>query len=150
MALVSTLPRCLGRRSFVALSRGPGVPLLLVWCSCSFGAAAINGKSSVREGHEIADALIGTVAAGGCVLAAVAWQHPDSYAPTQDDPSSWSSPQDRSNTISTGKDWTPWACTAAVIFLASGIYGHNVKHTDDDAKGPRMDNVIDHVGIGRG
>jgi hypothetical protein len=106
------------------------VALVLNAAGCSFSVAAFKGRADVRGGHEYADAFIGAAAGFGCALALVAWKSPDSYAPITDDPSSWESPQDRTDTRDAGRKWTPYACTATVAFFASGIYGHVVKSND--------------------
>jgi hypothetical protein len=100
---------------------------LALVAGCSFTTAAVQGSAAVKEQHELVDVALMAAAGFGCIFATVAWASPDSYAPTQDDASSWASPSDRSDTISAGQTWAPIACSAAVIFLASGLYGHTVR-----------------------
>lgn len=79
----------------------------------------------------LADGGIAGLAALGCGLAAIAWQDPDAFAPIQDDPTSWNSPSDRYDTSESGATWTPIACTTALAFTASSIYGYYAKDPND-------------------
>lgn len=90
---------------------------------CSFAVGAKNPRD-VREKHEIADVVVSGITGFGCALAVIAWASPDSYAP--DDGSTWTE-QDREDTKATGQLWTPIACTVALGFVASGLYGHFAK-----------------------
>ena len=118
------------------MGRLPSLLCLVLVAGCSFTTALGNGSTTVERKHEIADAVIGTIASTGCILAAVAWQSPDEYATTQGNAASWNSPADRTSTIATGREWTPIACAVATVFLNPGSYGYSVLpdgHDDDSS-----------------
>lgn len=105
---------------------------------CSFVTAGRHGSTGVTKTHEYVDAGVTAVVGVGCVLAAVAWAKPDAYAPVENDPSSWEFASDRLDVEQRGATWTIPACTTAVVFLASTIYGHNVRPNDDDDDAPTL------------
>lgn len=119
----------LGRRCSAAL-------VCVVMVGCSFTNAVVKSDHSVHESDEIVDSIFTAVAGAGCVVAAIALSSPDSFAPVQDDPTSWKSPQDRADVIAQGRDWTPIACITATAFLASGLYGHFEKVDPDSTWSP--------------
>lgn len=117
--------------------------LAIGFSGCSFAVGAKNPRQ-VREKHEIADVVVSAITGFGCALAAVAWASPDSYAP--DNGSTWTE-QDREDTKATGQLWTPIACTVALGFVASGLYGHFAKPRSEQSSGPSPEFVGAKAGM---
>lgn len=127
------MPNSKPRKRVRALFRSVLLSALLMQTACSFVSGAKHGTGKVGSMNYLGDMAVAAVASFGCVMAAVAWVSPDSYAPIQGDRTSWDNARDRDSTIATGATWTPIACTTGIAFTASSIYGYYAKDPSDGA-----------------
>ncbi len=106
------------------------VVVLLGLCGCSFSIAAQYGSQSVRNRHEVADAVLGIAPSVVCGVAVVAAVDPDGFAPVPDDITSWESLDDRAGTAASGRRWAAISCPVAAGLFLSALYGHFAKPSE--------------------